>query len=71
MHLIGQTPSLYRLRKHPPIQLSATAQWRQLLLKIWMSRQAAGSSLRCPGWDVTLVEAICELRQLCPHASPN
>ena len=110
MHLIGQTPSLYRLRKHPPIQLSATAQWRLLLLKIWMSLQAAGSSslkasqileiprstlyrwkkrlkekglrgledgsrrpkhLRCPRWDVSLVEAICELRQLYPQWGKN
>ena len=68
MHLNGQTPLLYRLRKHPPIQLSATAQWRLWLLKIWMSRQAADSrSLRCPGWDVILVEAICELRRLYPQ----
>jgi len=68
MHLIGQTPSLYRLRKHPTIQLSATAQWGLWLLKIWISRQAAGSrSLHCPGWDVILVEAICELRQLYPQ----
>ena len=44
MHLIGQTYTLYRLRRKPPIQLTFIAQQRLLFLRLWKALMVAGIS---------------------------
>ena len=110
MHLMGQTPTLYRLRRHPPVKISEKAKYRIGQLKAWLAMQEQGITsqkasillgvsranlyrwknkleekglkgledgsrrpkhLRCPRWEVKLIEAIREIRQLYPRWGKN